>query len=105
MKNSTARTGLALERDLYLLAQKKAAEHGQSFAEYAISLIAHDLIDHPDGERSAKIRQLRADRARFLNPAKAWEEVEAKDTRGVRRELRDLGHKVASKRPGSPAAA
>ncbi len=108
MKN-TARTGLALERDLYLLAQKKAAADGRSFADYVVSLIAHDLIDHPEGHTSARIRQMRDDRARFLNPVKAWERTEAEDAdaKEARRDVRSLAHKVdpATPRPRKPKAA
>lgn len=61
----TARTGLALDFDLYQLAVKRADSEGLSFAAYVINLIAIDLIDDPDGAKVLSIQRARANRRRL----------------------------------------
>ncbi|MDR1282182.1 MAG: hypothetical protein LBK99_15380 [Opitutaceae bacterium] len=59
-KNSDARTGLKMEKTLYLLAQQKAVSRRQSFAAYVVDLIALDLLDYPGGENIPDIQRIRA---------------------------------------------
>ena len=59
-----ARTGMAIERRLYLHAQKHAAALNQSFAAYVVDLIAADVMNHadvigiPDVERVRRLKKL-----------------------------------------------
>ncbi|EIQ01792.1 hypothetical protein OpiT1DRAFT_00367 [Opitutaceae bacterium TAV1] len=59
-RNSDARTGLKMDKTLYLLAQQKAISRRQSFAAYVVDLIALDLIDYPGGEHIPDIQRIRA---------------------------------------------
>lgn len=64
MKNTKLGTGLKIEKHLYLLAQKHAANFNQSFAAYVVDLIAADLIDHPAGAGIPDIERMRHQKAR-----------------------------------------
>jgi hypothetical protein len=54
----TARTGLAMEKRLYLAAQKRAADHNQSFAQYVIDLIALDLTAVKDAQKVPDVKRV-----------------------------------------------
>lgn len=58
MKIEHARTGLKLEKRLYLRAQQQASDTSRSFAGYVIDLIASDLIGRPDTELIPDVKRL-----------------------------------------------
>lgn len=59
MKIQHARTGLKLERRLYLRAQKHADDCNLSFAGYVTDLIAKDMIGLPDTDGIPDILRVR----------------------------------------------
>jgi hypothetical protein len=58
MRIQHARTGLKLEKRLYLAAQKRATIRNQSFAAYVIDLIAIDLAGAPGTEDIPDVRRI-----------------------------------------------
>lgn len=58
MKIQHARTGLKLEKKLYLRAQKHAANLNHSFASYVVDLIAADLVGHSDTENIPDVKRI-----------------------------------------------
>jgi hypothetical protein len=100
----TARTGIAMEKALYLLAQHKAASFGSSFAEYVTSLIAHDLIEYPGADKSATIRRL-IEARRKLDVGKALEALDLEVARPESSKLRKLAIDTGSPVPPKKAKA
>lgn len=58
MKIQHARTGLKLEKRLYLRAQSHAATLNHSFAAYVIDLIAADLAGLPETENIPDVNRI-----------------------------------------------
>jgi hypothetical protein len=58
MKTQHARTGLQLEKTLYLRAQQQATAMDLSFAAYVTLLIARDLVEQPGTENIPAVRQV-----------------------------------------------
>lgn len=93
MKIQHSRTGLKLEKRLYLRAQSHAASLNHSFAAYVIDLIAADLVGLPETEDIPDIKRI----IRTQRPAAA-------DIHARHKQESELVHQsnVSEHPPGSP---
>lgn len=90
-----ARTGLKIEHALYLAAQKKAGDLGQSFAAYVTDLIALDISSTCEGVDN--IPDVKRVRGIILKKTPPGLQV-------LKKEMRDEEQKLAEEMQGKKAS-